>query len=61
MKTPCDMCIIPLQDYLGLMDEVGRMNIPSKASGNWQYMAKREDFSDWLSNYMKKITKESGR
>ena len=61
MKTPCDMCIIPLQDYLGLMDEVGRMNIPSKASGNWQYMAKKEDFSDWLSNYMKKITKESGR
>ena len=61
MRTACDTCIIPLQDYLGLTDEEGRMNIPSKASGNWQYMAKPEDFSEDLLNYIKWITKDSNR
>ena len=61
MKTECDICIIPLQDYLGLTDEEGRMNVPSQASGNWQYIAKQEDFSSWLLNYIKNITEESGR
>jgi 4-alpha-glucanotransferase len=50
-----------LRDYLGLTDEQGRMNIPSKASGNWQYMAKPEDFSEDLLNYIKWITKDSNR
>ena len=46
--------IIALQDYLGLTDEEGRMNIPSLALGNWQYIAKKEDFFFLASELYKK-------
>ena len=62
MKTKCDVVIIPIQDYLGLTDEDGRMNLPSTVSNsNWSYMAREFDFSNDLAKYIKRITKESGR
>lgn len=62
MNTDCNMVIIPIQDYLGLSDDIGRMNLPSTVSNsNWSYISRDFDYSLDLANYIKKITKESGR
>ena len=61
MKTPPFVAIIPLQDYLGLTDDQGRMNIPSTLGCNWRWRCKREDYSDELAAYIYRITKESNR
>lgn len=61
MMTDCKYVIIPLQDYLGLGNEEGRMNIPSVALGNWNYIAKKIDFSKEMCEYIKNITVKSGR
>jgi len=53
--------VIPWQDYLGLKDSEGRMNIPSTLGGNWVYRAKKSDFRKDISDFMKKITEESNR
>ncbi|MBR2677151.1 MAG: 4-alpha-glucanotransferase [Solobacterium sp.] len=37
--SPCDLCIIPLQDFLCLKEE-GRMNTPGTAQGNWVWRLK---------------------
>ncbi|MGH9580867.1 MAG: 4-alpha-glucanotransferase, partial [Terriglobales bacterium] len=34
LDSPADLCVLPLQDVLGLGREA-RMNTPSKAKGNW--------------------------
>ncbi|MBQ9448881.1 MAG: 4-alpha-glucanotransferase [Acholeplasmatales bacterium] len=60
MKTNCDYCIIPLQDYLGLSDE-DRMNIPSTSGCNWQYISRRRDYTPELKEFMAKVIKESKR
>ena len=36
LATRSDICIIPVQDILGL-DNSARMNVPSVSSGNWQF------------------------
>jgi 4-alpha-glucanotransferase len=36
MGSVADLCVIPLQDVLGLGSEA-RMNVPSKADGNWSW------------------------
>ena len=61
MKQATDYCIIPIQDYLGLTDSEGRMNIPSTSQGNWTYVSRSMDYSKGLSEYILKITKESNR
>ena len=61
MKTPPLVAIIPLQDYLGLTDDKGRMNIPSTLGCNWRWRCKREDYSSELAAYIKRITIESNR
>ena len=61
MQQACKDCIIPLQDYLGLTDEEGRMNIPSVASRNWSYRALESDFSKELAAYLKQITTQYER
>ena len=52
MKQESKYVIVPLQDYLGLTDSEGRMNIPATPTGNWRYMAKADDFSKELSDYL---------
>ncbi len=37
MRSRANLCIIPMQDYLELTGEEGRMNTPSLAEGNWQW------------------------
>ena len=37
LSSPASLAIVPMQDYLSLTDEEGRMNTPSCAVGNWTY------------------------
>lgn len=60
-KTAPIMAIIPLQDYLGLKDYEGRMNIPSTLGCNWRWRCSRGDFRAPLAKYMYQITKETNR
>ncbi len=37
LRSPATLAMIPIQDYLCLVDEVGRMNTPSTQEGNWTF------------------------
>ena len=54
------MCIIPMQDYLGLGTE-GRMNQPSTVGKNWKWRVTEEQLSEELNDYITKISKRYGR
>lgn len=60
MGCPSDLCIIPLQDWLGLGNEA-RINRPSEPSGNWQWRAVREDLSEALRQKILFYTRLYGR
>jgi 4-alpha-glucanotransferase len=36
MASVADLCIVPVQDYLGL-SKTARMNTPSTMEGNWRW------------------------
>ena len=36
-RSIANLAIVPMQDYLELSNEEGRMNTPSTASGNWAW------------------------
>lgn len=61
MKQKSNYCIIPIQDYLGLTDEYGRMNTPSTLGGNWSYKTLQMDYSKELKEYILKITTKYNR
>lgn len=61
MKQKSNFCIIPIQDYLGLTDEYGRMNTPSTLGGNWSYKTLQMDYSNELKDYILKITTKYNR
>lgn len=56
MSSVADLCIIPMQDYLGL-DEHCRMNFPSSIGSNWQWRLQPGEFDDDIIKKMKKVTK----
>ena len=60
MRSVSDVCIVPIQDYLGL-DDKSRINIPSTVGGNWTWRIKKEMLSDELADKIKTITKNFGR
>lgn len=39
MRSPANLAVVPLQDYLELTNDEGRMNTPSVAAGNWTWRA----------------------
>lgn len=61
MNETTDTCIIPIQDYIGLSDNEGRMNTPSTATGNWCYRLEDKWMSQGLEEYIYDITKKSNR
>ena len=52
--------IIPLQDILGLGTD-SRMNVPSKAEGNWQWRYQADALTDELRDRLKTLTETYGR
>ena len=55
-----DLCVIPLQDYLGL-DNSARINQPSTFGTNWQWRMRQEDLTAELEQRILGLTKLYGR
>lgn len=60
MQSVADICIIPIQDYLGLGSE-GRINIPSTVGSNWRWRLLEGEITDELLMKIKEITLLYGR
>jgi 4-alpha-glucanotransferase len=54
------MCIIPLQDVLGLSSEA-RMNIPGKAHGNWEWRYTSQMLKPEYSKRLREMAELYGR
>lgn len=55
-----DMCIIPMQDYLGLGNEA-RINTPSTLGDNWKWRMEDGAFTKELADYILQMTATYGR
>lgn len=60
MMSTAYICIIPMQDYLGLGNEA-RMNHPSTLGCNWKWRLKDSDITPKLLLKIRKLTKRSFR
>ena len=60
MRSPARLCVIPLQDYLGL-DNDCRINRPSTVGNNWRWRVREEALSDALREEIASMTRRYGR
>lgn len=60
MRSNAKVCIIPIQDYLGLTD-IARINTPSTLGSNWQWRLGENELTDNLAKKIYKMTKRYGR
>lgn len=60
MRSIADLCIIPMQDYLGL-DNKSRMNKPSTVGDNWRWRMISDDTDDDLAEEIGRLTLMTGR
>jgi len=60
MRSASNICIIPMQDILGLGDET-RLNTPSTTGNNWKWRLKEDMLTADVSNYLKEMTETYGR
>ena len=56
MSSVSRLCIIPMQDWLGL-DGRARINTPSTLGGNWVWRMKKGAFSKTLARNIRRITR----
>ena len=54
------LCVIPLQDVLGLGSEA-RMNDPSRAGGSWRWQMSSGALTPALAERLREVTEEAGR
>lgn len=60
MGSVADLCVIPMQDYLGLGSEA-RINIPSTLGGNWVWRMKEGQFDEEMAEEVLRVTRLYGR
>ncbi len=60
MLSVSDLCVIPIQDYLGL-DNRARINHPSTLGTNWRWRLAKGQLSASLLKEIRKMTRISGR
>lgn len=60
MGSVADLCIIPMQDLLGLGREA-RMNTPSTLGENWSWRMRTGAFNDEIISRLRKLTQVYGR
>ena len=60
MRSSARICIIPMQDYLGL-DNRCRMNTPSTVGKNWKWRLLPGQMSDEVVELIGAVTKRYGR
>jgi 4-alpha-glucanotransferase len=59
-RSVCDLCIIPIQDFL-VKGEEARLNTPGTAQGNWQWRVVPNLLSHELAQSIYDLTKTYGR
>ena len=59
-SSVADLCVIPLQDYLGLGSEA-RINTPSTLGGNWTWRMGGDEFTGDIIGKCRKMTELYGR
>lgn len=60
LGSVAELCIIPIQDYLGL-DDRARMNRPSTLGNNWKWRLKEGQFNEELEKEMLELAQVYGR
>ena len=60
MRSPARLCVVPLQDWLGL-DNGARMNRPSTVGENWRWRVTREQLTEALWEDVRGMTRRYGR
>ncbi|MCQ2550087.1 MAG: 4-alpha-glucanotransferase [Lachnospiraceae bacterium] len=60
LSSIADICIIPIQDYMGLGGEA-RVNTPSTRGDNWKWRLKKGALTGKLANHMKELAVQYGR
>lgn len=60
MGSAADLCIVPMQDYLGLGSDA-RINTPSTLGGNWEWRMKPGEPDEGTVREMERMTKIYGR
>lgn len=60
MRSVANLCIIPMQDYLGL-DNSARINQPSTLGKNWRWRLKKGQFTKKLQKEMLDLATRYGR
>ena len=60
LRSTAELCIVPLQDWLGL-DDRARMNTPATVGRNWRWRMRPDDFSAALQDEILRMTKRYGR
>ncbi len=60
MESRASLCIIPMQDFLGLGTEA-RMNVPGTIEGNWQWRFEWQQLQNERINIMKLQAENTGR
>lgn len=59
-ESVAKICIVPLQDYIGLGSE-GRINTPSTLGDNWKWRMLEEELNDKIVHKILELTKLYGR
>ena len=61
LSSRANLAVVPIQDYLELTNEQGRMNVPSVADGNWNYRLSPRYNTPALVKKIKALTVRTGR
>lgn len=61
LTSKANLAIVPMQDYLELSNEEGRMNIPSVAEGNWSWRLSPRYNTAKLRRKMLDLAERAGR
>ena len=61
MNSPANLAVVPMQDYLELTNEQGRMNTPAVAEGNWTWRMNARYRTPALVEKVKGMTQKTKR
>ena len=61
MGSRANLAMVPMQDYLELDNESGRMNVPSTSQGNWSWRLPADYATPALKRRITRVTRENGR
>ena len=61
MSSSANLAVVPMQDYLELTNDKGRMNTPSVAEGNWTWRLSAKYNTKSLKAKITDMTVRTGR